>query len=177
LNEVVVSRLLDWTEEIALTGLLALIVIVTFADVLRRNTSALAARTDVAERHIETPLLRVQEFAPNLFVWLTWIGVSYAIRKGGHFRIVVLPERFIRRAGVYLHWLDAVICVGFLGCLACSGIQVVVYVDIASDAQTPLGYPAAVLDLAVPAGAALAIVRTIQQSVARAPSDGAGEGR
>jgi TRAP-type C4-dicarboxylate transport system permease small subunit len=142
-----IGRTLDRFEEIALIGLLVLVVAITFGDVLARN--------------LRIPVTRMQEFVPNLFVWATWLGVPYAIRRREHFRVRVLPSAVARDLAASLKWTVVVVGLAFFGVAVLLGLKVVL-LDVRLGNTTPLGYSAAFLDAAVPVGSALAAVRLLQ---------------
>jgi len=141
------GRLLDRVEEVALIVLLALITVIAFADVVVRN--------------LGVPLSRVQDLVPNLFVWVTWLGIPYAIRKREHFRVRVLPESVVKEMAGALEWIAAVVGLGFF-CVAGVYAAKVVALDIRLGNTTSLGYPAVFLDSAVLVGCVLAIIRILQ---------------
>jgi TRAP-type C4-dicarboxylate transport system permease small subunit len=141
------GRTLDRFEEIALIGLLLLVVAITFGNVLARN--------------LRIPVTRMQEFVPNLFVWATWLGVPYAIRRREHFGVRVLPSAVARDLAALFKWTVVVVGLAFFGVVVFLGLKVVL-LDVRFGNTTPLGYSAAVLDAAVPVGSALAVVRLLQ---------------
>ena len=143
-----IGKAVDRVEETALAILLALVVGIAFADVVVRN--------------LGISLSRVQEFLPNLFVWMVWLGVPYAIRKGENFRVRLIPEKRRGRFALPLLWTGAVVGVVFFCLTGWYGVSVVL-LDIRTGATTPLGYSAAWLDLAMPVGSALAVCRLIQR--------------
>jgi len=141
------GRFLDRVEEIALIVLLALITVIAFADVVVRN--------------LGIPLSRVQDLVPNLFVWVTWIGIPYAIRKREHFRVRVLPESVVKDLAGALEWIAAVVGLGFFCVVGVYAAKVVV-LDLKLGNTTSLGYPAVFLDSAILVGAVLSAVRILQ---------------
>ena len=154
------NKALDLTEEIALIALLALIVALTFLDVVVRN--------------LEIPLSSIQEFVPNLFVWATWLGVPYAIRKKEHFRVNVLPRALTDKAGNLLEWIGLGVGVCFFGLAGIYGAKVVLH-DLRIGSTTQLGYSAAYLDSAIVVGSILATVRLVQGAFRRGDSRSNGE--
>jgi len=147
------SRVLDRAEESLLVVLLAAIVLVSLIDVIVRN--------------IGVPLSHVQQILPNVFVWLVWIGIPYGLRKAEHFRVKLIPARLRARVARPLFYGGAVVAILFFGLLAWLGTSVVL-LDIRFGNTTPLGFPAAFVDVAVPVGALLSIVR-LAQLLARGP--------
>jgi TRAP-type C4-dicarboxylate transport system permease small subunit len=151
-----VSRAIDRVEEVALVILLGAIVLVSLVDVIVRNVGA--------------PLSHVQQILPNVFVWLVWLGVPYGIRKAEHFRVKLIPAR--ARASVVkpLFYGGAILAMVFFALLVWLGSSVVL-MDMRFDNTTPLGFPAAFVDVAVPVGALLSIVR-LAQLLAHGPESG-----
>ena len=142
------GRFLDRAEEVILVVLLSLIVAVTFMEVVVRG--------------LKVTFPQIQEIVPTLFVWATWIGVSYGIRHKVHFQVVLLPAALGNRFSVPLRWLAAGVALCLFVIASFYGIRIVM-VDVAKGhTVTSLRYPAALLDAALPAGAILATVRVVQ---------------
>lgn len=56
-----------------------------------------------------------EELARYLFIWMTWIGTSYAVRKNAHIRVTALsqklPEKFTHHFNILIHIIFLMFCV------------------------------------------------------------------
>lgn len=136
-------------ERIFITASLIIMSVVLFAQVIMRY-------------FLRSPFVWSEELARYLLVWSAILGVSLAVREGRHISVdflpVVLGERSNRIFAVLAH----------LGVLAFSIIMVTASVPLiqrlAMIGQTSpaLGIPMWWIYAAVPAGFALATLRTLQ---------------
>lgn len=135
-------------EEAALCVLLAVMVTITFVTVVTRYV-------------FDLPLSYIDQLVPNLFVWVTFLGASAAVKRRAHLGLSLvadaLPARW--RAG-----LDAAVLAGtsaFFLATAWYGWKVV-RLQVENDLMMSLGYPAWLVGVAVPAGALLFVVRAVE---------------
>ncbi len=138
----------DHLEEALLCVLLAVMVVITFVTVITRYV-------------FEAPLSYVDQLVPNLFVWVTFLGASAAMRRRAHLGLSAVYDAFPPRARAVL---DLVILAGtgaFFGTTAWFGWQVV-RLQIENRLMNTLGYPAWMVGIAVPAGALLFVVRAVE---------------
>ncbi|HET7824344.1 MAG TPA: TRAP transporter small permease [Anaeromyxobacter sp.] len=141
----VLRRAWDHLEEWLLAALLAVMVAITFVTVVTRYV-------------LDLPLSYVDQLVPNLFVWVTFLGASAAMKRRAHLGLSLVADLLPPRARAAL---DVVVLVGtsaFFLSTAWFGV-VVVQLQVQNDLTTSLGYPAWVIGIAVPAGALLLVVR------------------
>lgn len=91
---------LDDLEENLLCGILALMVIIIFLQVIMRYVFA-------------NSLTWSEELARYLFIWLTWLGTGYAFKSNRHLRIEFLVDKLSVRVRYYLEFLILVLWLGF----------------------------------------------------------------
>lgn len=141
-------RAWDRLEEGALALLLAAMVVITFVTVVTRYV-------------FDLPLSYVDQLVPNLFVWVTFLGASAAVKRRAHLGLSLVADALAPRARVVL---DVVVLVGtsaFFLATAWYGARVVA-LQVENDLTTSLGYPAWVVGIAVPAGALLFVARAVE---------------
>lgn len=138
----------DHLEEGLLSVLLMAMVVITFVTVVTRYV-------------FQAPLSYVDQLVPNLFVWVTFLGASAAVRRRAHLGLSAIYDAVPPRARAAL---DVVILAGtaaFFAVTAWFGGQVV-RMQVENQLTTSLGYPAWMVGVAVPAGAALFVVRALE---------------
>jgi C4-dicarboxylate transporter DctQ subunit len=138
----------DHLEEALLCLLLAVMVIITFVTVVTRYV-------------FELPLSYVDQLVPNLFVWVTFLGASAAVRRRAHLGLSMIADVLPARARTAL---DVVVLAGtsaFFLATAWYGLQVV-RLQVENRLTTSLGYPAWLVGIAVPAGALLFVARALE---------------
>jgi C4-dicarboxylate transporter, DctQ subunit len=138
-------RAWDGLEEALLAALLAVMVVITFVTVVTRYV-------------FDLPLSYIDQLVPNLFVWVTFLGASAAMKRRAHLGLSVGVDLLPRRARALLEVLALAGTSAFFLATAWFGVKVV-RLQIENDLTTSLGYPAWVVGIAVPAGAILLVVR------------------
>jgi C4-dicarboxylate transporter, DctQ subunit len=113
----------------------------------------------VVTRYVfDLPLSYIDQLVPNLFVWVTFLGASAAMKRRAHLGLSVGVDLLPRRARALLEVLALAGTSAFFLATAWFGVKVV-RLQIENDLTTSLGYPAWVVGVAVPAGAMLLVVR------------------
>ena len=143
-----IRKVWDNVEEGAICLLLFFMVTITFVTVVTRYVFAI-------------PLSYIDQLVPNMFVWVTVLGASVAVKRRAHLGLSLLYD--LAPAGTRAV-LDAVILLGcgafFLG-TAWYGVKIV-SMQIENKLMASLGYPSWVVGLAVPVGAFLFVVRAVE---------------
>ncbi len=138
----------DHLEEGALCLLLAVMVVITFVTVATRYV-------------FDFPLSYIDQVVPNMFVWVTFLGASAAVKRRAHLGLSMVYDALPPRGRAAL---DAVVLAGtsaFFAATAWYGWQVVT-MQVENRLTMALGYPAWLVGVAVPAGAALFVVRSLE---------------
>lgn len=138
----------DNVEEGILCLLLAAMVLITFVTVVTRYL-------------FQFPLSYMDQLVPNLFVWVTFLGASAAVKRRAHLGLSILYDAV--PAGAQ-RLLDAAIllgAIGFFGSMVWFGIKVVI-LQVENKMTASLGYPSWVVGLAVPVGAGLFVLRAME---------------
>lgn len=142
------KRIWNNLEEGALCLLLFFMVTITFVTVVTRYV-------------FDLPLSYIDQLVPNMFVWVTFLGASAAVKRRAHLGLSLLYD--MAPAGMR-DVLDALILLGcgafFLG-TAVYGAKIV-SMQMENRLMTSLGYPSWFVGLAVPVGSVLFVVRTVE---------------
>ena len=138
----------DNVEEGALCLLLFFMVTITFVTVVTRYV-------------FDLPLSYIDQLVPNMFVWVTFLGASAAVKRRAHLGLSLLYDMVPRGARAVL---DALILLGcgtfFLG-TAVYGAKIV-SMQMENRLMTSLGYPSWFVGLAVPVGSVLFVIRAVE---------------
>lgn len=135
-------------EEVLLCLLMAAMVFITFTTVVTRYVFHL-------------PLSYMDQLVPNLFVWVTFLGASAAVKRRAHLGLSILYDAVLPRARRLLDVVILIVTTVFFGVVSWYGVKVVT-LQVENELMTALGYPSWVVGLAVPVGGGLFIVRTIE---------------
>lgn len=141
-------RIWENLEEGALCLLLVVMVLITFVTVVTRYV-------------FDFPLSYIDQLVPNLFVWVTFLGSSAAVKRHSHLGLSMLYDAF--PAGLRAA-LDVAILAGtsaFFAATAWYGAKVTV-LQMENRMMASLGYPSWLVGLAVPLGSALFVVRAVE---------------
>ena len=143
-----IRKVWDNVEEGALCLLLFFMVTITFVTVVTRYV-------------FDLPLSYIDQLVPNLFVWVTFLGASAAVKRRAHLGLSLLYDT-VPAGGRAV--LDALILLGcgafFLG-TAVYGAKIVA-MQMENRLMTSLGYPSWFVGLAVPVGSVLFVVRAVE---------------
>jgi len=102
-----------------------------------------------------------EEVARYVFIWQTWIGASYAVRKKRHLRVEALVDIFHGMPRKILELIVLALWI-FFGCfLVFKGYQLTMMISMRGQISAALGMPMAVAYAAVPVGSFFMTVRLI----------------
>ncbi|MDR3254548.1 MAG: TRAP transporter small permease [Synergistaceae bacterium] len=102
-----------------------------------------------------------EEFARFTFLWISWVGASYAVKEGSHFRVEMFVNNMKRDARRYFELF--VLVAWFLFCffLTWYGTKLVIFLvdtgQTSAAMQIPMSWPYA----SVPVGCGLMCLRLI----------------
>ncbi|MDR1966213.1 MAG: TRAP transporter small permease [Synergistaceae bacterium] len=102
-----------------------------------------------------------EELARFVFLWISWVGASYAVKTASHFRVEMFVNIFKGRARKYLEIF--VLIVWFLFCffLAWHGTKLVLFLVETNQSSAAMRIPMSVPYASVPVGCALMCVRLV----------------
>jgi TRAP-type C4-dicarboxylate transport system permease small subunit len=144
----VLKKIWDNLEEGALCLLLVVMVLITFVTVITRYV-------------FDYPLSYIDQFVPNLLVWVTFLGSSAAMKRKAHLGLSMVYDMF---PSGFRPAVDVLILLGtgaFFAVTAWYGWKVVV-LQMENKMMASLGYPSWIVGLAVPVGSALFVVRGVE---------------
>lgn len=142
-------KVLDYFEEIVLFIAFVVITAVTFINILSRN-------------FLELSLSFTEEVTINLLVLLTFVGASLGVRRFAHLGFTLLYDKgnsTIKRIVVTVSSLASLL---LFGVLFYFGIDMVRFQMQIGQTTPALNMPQWVWSLALPLGALLCFIRTIQ---------------
>ena len=146
-----IRKLLHNIEEYLLAILLALMVLLVFAQVVSRYA-------------LHRSLSYTEELVRYFFVWSTFLGAGAALKRGRHLKLDVvvhrLPDRW-RKAGRGFTLGGTLLLFAVIGIY---GLHIVRLQIQTGQTTAALGMPAWWVGLSVPVGCGLLIVRTIQST-------------
>ncbi len=136
-------------EEYFLVGSMVVSVCVVFLQVVMRYV-------------FQNSLTWSEELARYIFLWQCWIGASYAVKKGSHIRVEILPNKFAGKKKVIFEVIITLIWFSFTIFLAYTGTWITTHVfnsgQLSPAMRIPMGYAYA----SVPVGCFLMIVHLIE---------------
>lgn len=146
------NKWLGRLEEVIVVFTLVTMSIIAFVNVVTRN-------------FFDVSLAFTEEITVNLFVFLTFVGAAIGVRKHAHLGFSLLVDKAspMFRRGL----------IGFIGLISVSFFLIIVYYgidmmqfQISINATTPaLGWPRWMFSIALPIGATLCAIRTIEATV------------
>ena len=124
----------------------------------------LVAVNQVASRYcFSSPFSWTEEVCTILFVWITFIGASLALKSSEHFAVEVIVDKLPARLRVPLKFLSCILVILFSAMILWFGIR---FAGKGIDSITPaLEIPRAVPYAAVPVGGLLMLIRGIELTV------------
>lgn len=143
-----IRKVWDNVEEGALCLLLFFMVTITFVTVVTRYVFAF-------------PLSYIDQLVPNMFVWVTFLGASAAVKRRAHLGLSLVYDMVPAGARVVLDALILLGCVAFFLGTAFYGAKIV-SMQVENRLMTSLGYPSWFVGLAVPVGSVLFVVRAVE---------------
>ena len=143
-----IRKVWDNVEEGALCLLLFFMVTITFVTVVTRYVFAL-------------PLSYIDQLVPNMFVWVTFLGASSAVKRRAHLGLSLLYDLVPAGARAVLDVAILLGCGAFFLATAWYGVKIV-SMQIENKLMASLGYPSWVVGLAVPVGSFLFSVRAVE---------------
>lgn len=143
-----VKKFLDNFEEYFCVWTMAAMTIIVFVQVVMRYV-------------FSNSLSWSEEMARFIFLWLSWIGASYAVRERSHFRVEMFANMIKGRTRVYFEYMVLVVWFSFSFFLAWYGTKLLLFLQdtgqVSAAMQIPMTWPYA----SVPAGCILMCVRLI----------------
>ena len=146
------DKIWDHLEEYVLVYSLMVSVALVFVQVVMR-------------RVFNNSLSWSEELARYLYVWQTWLGVSYAARNGTHLRITMLKDRLPAKAQQILEILVVLVWMGFGIFVIYQGMGVVNTIASFGQKSSALKIPMQFCYMSIPVGMFLMCIRIVERTV------------
>ncbi|EGA90556.1 C4-dicarboxylate transport system permease small protein [Planococcus donghaensis MPA1U2] len=142
-------KILNYVEEGILFLTFLTMTIIAFSNIVSRNVASIS-------------LSFTEEITINLFVLLTFVGTAVGVRRFGHLGFTLIFDHMNPLFRKVFIVFSSLMSLFLFGVLLWYGLQMVMFqMDIGQ--KTPsLGWPQWILSSALPIGAFLCVVRTIQ---------------
>ncbi|MBQ2160808.1 MAG: TRAP transporter small permease [Firmicutes bacterium] len=143
----------DHFEEILLVPALAFSTILIFAQ--------------VCTRAFGNSISWSEELVRYLYVWETWLGVSYATKRGSQLRITMIRDKLSPKGQMVIEIFVTIVWLAFAAFVFYMGVraigQIAKFGQVSSALRVPLKY----CYLSIPVGMAMMSVRLIESSIKR----------
>ena len=106
-----------------------------------------------------------EEVVRYLYVWQTWLGVSYAARNGTHLRITMLNDRLSPKGQLILEPLVTVIWICFAVFVFIQGMSAVKTIAAFGQKSSALRIPMQFCYASIPTGMVLMSIRLIEATI------------
>lgn len=140
-------------EEIILVPAFAISTILIFIQIILRT--------------FHSSLAWSEELVRYMYVWETWIGVSYAAKRGSHLRITMIKDKLKGKAKIALETFVVVLWIAFAIFVFIQGIDAINTITSFAQKSSALRIPMQYCYLAIPVGMVLMSIRLIEEAVAR----------
>ncbi|TWT02442.1 TRAP transporter small permease [Planomicrobium sp. CPCC 101079] len=145
-------KVLTYIEEVILFVAFLVMTVITFANIVSRNIASLS-------------LSFTEEITINLFVLLTFVGTAAGVRRYAHLGFTLIFDHMNNGLKKVLILFSALMGLTLFGVLLWYGIQMVMFQMDMGQKTPALGWPQWILSMALPLGALLCVIRTIQVCV------------
>ncbi|GHV49163.1 hypothetical protein FACS1894204_13640 [Synergistales bacterium] len=139
---------LDKLEEWFLVWSLAVSVILVFLQVIMRYI-------------FHNSLSWSEELTRYLFLWMSWVGASYAVRYRSHFRVEMLSDLLKGRSRELYELLVITMWLGFSLFLTWQGCKITLFLWQRGQVSSAMEIPMAFAYASVPAGCGLMTLRLL----------------
>lgn len=106
-----------------------------------------------------------EELSRYLFIWATYLGVAYGVRKDAHIRVSMLTDLLSRKNGIYARILTHIIFGAFAAFVMYQGWIMVEKTFRFGQKSASLGIPMGLVYLAPLTGFAFTVLRLLQAIV------------
>jgi TRAP-type C4-dicarboxylate transport system permease small subunit len=156
-----IKKFLNNFEEYFVVWTMALMTILVFCQVVMRYVFA-------------SSLSWSEELARFIFMWLSWVGASYAVKERSHFRVELFVNFLKGRNRVRFELLILAVWFGFSVIMAWLGTQLMIFLIKTGQISAAMEIPMSWVYASVPAGCALMAVRLVAEivKILRSPAGG-----
>lgn len=145
-------KILDYFEEVILFITFLTITLITFANILSRNI-------------FKFSFSFTEEITINLLVLLTFVGTALGVRRYAHLGFTLVYDLVGKLGKKVIIIISSIISLALFSILLFYGFEMVQFQMKISQTTPALGMPQWILSLAMPLGALLCLIRTVQVAV------------
>lgn len=142
-------KILDYFEEVILFITFLTITLITFANILSRN-------------FFKFSFSFTEEITINLLVLLTFVGTALGVRRYAHLGFTLVYDIAGKLGKKVILLISSIMSAGLFAILLYYGYEMVAFQMKISQTTPALGMPQWILSLALPLGALLCLIRTVQ---------------
>lgn len=143
-----VSKFLDNFEEYLCVWTMAIMTVIVFIQVVMRYV-------------FSNSLSWSEELARFIFLWLSWIGASYAVRERSHFRVEMFANMIKGKKRIYFEYMILIAWFAFSFFLAWQGTMLLMFLQETGQESAAMRIPMTWPYASVPIGSALMCIRLI----------------
>ncbi len=143
-----VRKFLDNFEEYFCVWTMAIMTILVFFQVVMRYV-------------FSNSLSWSEELARFIFLWLSWIGASYAVRERSHFRVEMFANMIKGKTRIFFEYLILFSWFVFSFFLAWQGTKLLIFLQETGQESAAMSMPMTWPYASVPVGCALMCLRLI----------------
>ncbi len=149
-----IGNIYNHLEEILLVVCILIMVSVIFLQVVMRYI-------------INNPLSWSEELARVLFIWASWLGISFAQKRSEHIKIVLVTDFLKGKMKAAVLVLADLCTLGILGVLVVKGFQITDRMFEMASITPALSIPRWVIYASVPVSCALMSIRVVREMALR----------
>lgn len=142
-------KILNYVEEGILFLTFLTMTIIAFSNIVSRNVASIS-------------LSFTEEITINLFVLLTFVGTAVGVRRFGHLGFTLIFDHMNALFRKVFIVFSSLMSLFLFGVLLWYGLQMVLFQMNIGQKTPSLGWPQWILSSALPIGAFLCVIRTIQ---------------
>jgi len=106
-----------------------------------------------------------EELSRYLYVWQTWIGVSYSARNGSHLRITMLRDRLPKNGQMILELFVNLVWIAFGIFIIVQGMRAISVISAYGQTSSALQIPMQICYYSIPVGMFLMCIRLVERNV------------
>lgn len=136
-----------------------------FLVILMIAATLLVAAQVVTRFILKVPLPWSEEIARYMFLWLTWVGASYATKERKHVRIDIIYEKLPEKGKKICTAISTVIWIVFLAVMVYLSVRLTASVASGGQIAVGSGIPMWIPYASIPVGMGLMLFRLLQNTV------------
>ena len=136
-----------------------------FLVILMIAATLLVAAQVVTRFILKVPLPWSEEIARYMFLWLTWVGASYATKERKHVRIDIIYEKLPVKGKKICTAISTVIWIVFLAVMVYLSVRLTASVASGGQIAVGSGIPMWIPYASIPVGMGLMLFRLLQNTV------------